>query len=243
LLTDLTGLASSAERTTPLGVKAGVGLANANGYKIKYVVADAGTSPSGALQGAQKLVEQDHVDAVLAVSALTFSAAPYLTAKGIPVIGAATDGSEWLTGRNMFSVFGYPDYHTVQTNTGDFMKLVGANNLASVGYSVPESSSLTAKSSASSAENAGLKVGYLNAQFPLGSTDVGPLSLAIKNAHADALSAAIEENTSFALINSLRQQGVTLKAPILSVGYGGDLSSAGVAVRPERLLHPVLRAS
>src|SRR5207253_4780041 len=64
LLTDLTGLAASAEESTPLGVKAGVGLANANGYKIKYVVADATSTPTGALQAAHKLVEQDHVTAV-----------------------------------------------------------------------------------------------------------------------------------------------------------------------------------
>jgi branched-chain amino acid transport system substrate-binding protein len=119
----------------------------------------------------------------------------------------------------------------VQTTTGDFLKLVGAQNLASVGYSVPQSSNLAAKNSAASARRAGIKVGYLNAQFPLGSTDVGPLTLAIKNAKSDALLAAIEENTSFALITALKQQGVTLKAPILSVGYGGDLAEGGAGVQ------------
>jgi branched-chain amino acid transport system substrate-binding protein len=231
LLTDLSGLAASAEKSTPLGVKAGVGLANANGYHIKYVVADAQSTPTGALSAAHKLVEQDHVTAVIAISGLTFAASTYLTAKGVPVIGAATDGPEWITSRNMFSVFGFQDFHSVQTTTGDFLKLVGANNLAAVGYSVPQSSNLAAKNSAASAQHAGIKVGYLNAQFPLGSTDVGPLTLAIKNAHSDSLLAAIEENTSFALITSLRQQGVTLKAPVLSVGYGGDLAEGGPGVQ------------
>jgi branched-chain amino acid transport system substrate-binding protein len=231
LLTDLSGLAASAEKTTPLGVKAGVGLANANGYHIEYVVADAQSTPTGALSAAHKLVEQDHVTAVIAISGLTFAASSYLTAKGVPVIGAATDGPEWITSRNMFSVFGFQDFHTVQSTTGDFMKLVGASNLASVGYSIPQSSNLAAKNSAASAQHGGLKVGYLNAQFPLGSTDVGPLTLAIKNAHSDSLLAAIEENTSFALITALRQQGVNLKAPILSVGYGGDLADGGSGVQ------------
>jgi branched-chain amino acid transport system substrate-binding protein len=231
LLTDLTGLAASAEKSTPLGVKAGVGLANASGYKIKYVIADATSTPAGALQAAHKLVEQDHVTAVIAISGLTFAASSYLTAKGVPVIGAATDGPEWLTSRNMFSIFGFQDFHSVQSNTGDFLKLVGAKNLASVGYSIPQSSSLAAKSAGASAQHAGIKVGYLNTQFPLGSTDVGPLTLAIKNAHSDAVSAAIEENTSFALITALRQQGVKLLAPILSVGYGGDLVDGGPGVQ------------
>ena len=43
-----------------------------DGYKIKYVEADTGSSPTGALATAQKLVEQDHVFAVLAYSSATF---------------------------------------------------------------------------------------------------------------------------------------------------------------------------
>src|SRR5215469_7284719 len=101
VLTDLTGLAASAEKTTPIGVKAGVGLANSEGYHIKYVVADAQSSPTGALAAAQRLVEQDNVFAVIAVSGLTFAASTYLTSHGIPVFGANTDGTEWITSRNM----------------------------------------------------------------------------------------------------------------------------------------------
>src|SRR5579862_7907807 len=45
VLTDLTGLLSSGQHTSPLGVKAGLGMADANGYKIKYIVADTASSP------------------------------------------------------------------------------------------------------------------------------------------------------------------------------------------------------
>ena len=51
--------------TAVKGVKAGIGVAASEGYKINYVVADSQTSPTVALAGAQKLVEQDHVFAVL----------------------------------------------------------------------------------------------------------------------------------------------------------------------------------
>src|SRR5947208_15573614 len=77
VLTDLTGPAASGNQTSPQGVKAGAVYASQQGYTIKYVVADTTTNPSAVLSAAQKLVQQDHVFAVIAVSALTFSAAPY----------------------------------------------------------------------------------------------------------------------------------------------------------------------
>jgi len=227
VLTDLTGLASTNSTTFPLGVKAGVAMAAKEGYTIKYDVVDTASSPSTALSGAQKLVEQDHVFAVLASSALTFAAAPYLASHGIPVVGAAIDSTEWITDRNMFSVIGTEDYTKVYSQFGLFFKLVGATNLGSVGYSISPSSSASAKSTAVSAQQAGVKVGYLNASFPFGSTNVGPAVLAMKAAGIDAFSGSIETNTEFAMISGLRQQGVHLKAPLLATGYGGDLTSGG----------------
>ena len=83
-------------------------------------MADTATTTTGALSGAQQMVEQDHVFAVLAVSSLFFSAAPYLTRTGIPVVGAAFDSNEWLSPKsyNMFSVIGNQDYTKVYTTTG-----------------------------------------------------------------------------------------------------------------------------
>lgn len=227
VLTDLTGVAASAELSTPLGVKAGVGLANSEGYKIKYVVADAGSTPTGALAAAQKLVEQDHVFAVIAVSGLAFAAAPWLTSHGIPVIGSASDGTEWITSRNMFSVFGTEDYTKVISTYGKFFKMEGVTDLGVLGYSVPPSASDSAKGAAISAQAAGIKVGYKNANFPLGSTNTQPIALAMKNAGVDGFTASVEENTAFSLVEDLRQLGVHLKAALFAVGYGGDLYSAG----------------
>jgi branched-chain amino acid transport system substrate-binding protein len=227
VLTDLTGVASTNSTTFPLGIKAGVGRAAKEGYNIKYDVVDTGSSPAQALSGAQKLVEQDHVFAVLGSSALLFSAAPYLASQGVPVVGAAIDSTEWITDRNMFSVLGTQDYTKVYSQFGLFYKLVGATNLGSVGYSVSPSSAESAKGIALSAQNAGLKVGYLNASFPFGGTNVGPSVLAMKAAGIDAFSGSIETNTEFAMITGLRQQGVNLKAALLATGYGGDLTSGG----------------
>lgn len=227
LLGDFTGLASATSKDMPLSVQARIGLAATEGYHIRYVEADTQSSPSGALVGAQKLVEQDHVFAVIAISDLTFGAASYLAAKQIPVIGAAVDGTEWNTYHNMFSVFGAPDYTKVETTAGSFFKLVGATNIGAVGYGIVPSAAEATKATAISAQYAGLKAGYVDAQFPLGSTDVGPVVLAMKNDHIDGLAVLLQQNTGFAIISALRQQGVDLKAPVLSAGYGSDLLEAG----------------
>ena len=227
VLTDLTGAAASVAKSTPIGVKAGVGLANSEGYHLKYVVADTGSTPAGALTAAERLVDQDHVFAVIAVSGLTFGAAPFLTAHHIPVIGSASDASEWITTPNMFSIIGTEDYTKVYSTFGDFFKLEGATNIASLGYSISPSSSESAKGTALSAEAAGLKVGYLNANFPFGGTDTGPVALAMKSAGVDGFTGAIELNTFLSLAVALRQEGVSLKVPLTATGYGGDLLQGG----------------
>jgi branched-chain amino acid transport system substrate-binding protein len=145
------------------------------------------------------------------------------------VIGGAVDSTEWTTDRNMFSVFGYPDYTKVLSTTGQFFKQVGATNVGAIGYGIVPSAAESTKGTAISAENVGLKAGYIDAQFPLGSTNVGPVVLAMKSAGIDSLEILLQRNTAFDIITDLRQQGVNLKAPVLSDGYGQALLSAGPA--------------
>jgi ABC-type branched-subunit amino acid transport system substrate-binding protein len=227
VLTDVTGVSAANQSTFPKGVKAGVGLVNSEGYKLKYIVADTTSSTTGALAAAQKLVEQDHVFAVLLDSGFGFAAAPFLTKHGIPVIGAQVDGTEWLTARNMFSVYGTTDYSKVESTSGLFFKKAGVTKIGSIGYGISPSSSEDAKGVADSAQAAGIKVAYLNANLPFGSTNVGPVALAMKSAGVDGLTTAVETNTSFALIDALRQSGVNLKGVLLPSGYGGDLVQGG----------------
>lgn len=227
VLTDSTGVAASSNYTFVDGVKAGVVLAARNGYKVRYVLADTQSSPSGALAAAQKLVEQDHVFAIVAQSALLFAAAGYLTSAHMPVVGAAEDGPEWVTAPNMFGVYGTPHEEVVSTTFGQFMKNEGVTTVGTLGYSISPSSSESAKGAAKSAQAVGLKAGYVNASFPFGSTNVEPVALAMKAAHVDGFYASVDPNTGFSLITSLRQAGQDLKAALLPTGYGGDLLQAG----------------
>jgi branched-chain amino acid transport system substrate-binding protein len=227
VLTDLTGLAASGNKTSPQGVNAGTFYAKGQGYTIKYVVADTGTNPTGVIPAAQKLVQENHVFAVVAVSSLTFAAAPFLTSQGVPVVGVAEDGTEWITSKNMFSAFGFTDPRLVTTNYGQYFKMEGGTNVGSLGYSISPSSAEAAKSAAASGEAAGLKTGYLNANFPFGSTNVAPVALAMKSAAVDAVTASTDPNTAFALITALRQSGANPKVSVFATGYGGDLEQAG----------------
>ena len=227
ILTDLTGPAASSAKTTPLGAQAGATIAAKQGYHIKFVEADSQTSPAAVLTAAQKLVEQDHVNVVLSLSAVAFGATGYLTQHGVPVVGVAEDGPEWITSSNMFSAFGFSDPTKVGTNFGQFMKSQGVTIVGAVGYGISPSSSNAAKSAAASAEAAGLKVGYLNSNLPFGTTDVAPIALAMKKAGVDGFTADTDPNTNFAMVTALRQAGDNPKVAIFPTGYGGDLTQAG----------------
>jgi branched-chain amino acid transport system substrate-binding protein len=227
VLTDVTGAAASGNKSSVQGVRAGVVWASQHGYTIKYVVGDTTSSPAGALTAAQKLVLQDHVLAVLADSALTFAAAPYLTSHGVPVVGVDEDANEWQTALNMFSVYGAIHTNEVTTTQGLFLKNEGVTNLGAIGYSISPSSAEAAKGAAAAAEAEGVKAGYVNASFPFGSTNVVPVALAMKAAGIDGFTAATDPNTAFALITALRQEGVNLKVAFLADGYGADTLQAG----------------
>ena len=227
LLTDLTGLAASAVETSPLGIKAGIGVADQEGYHIKYVVADTGSTPNGALVAAQKLVDQDHVFAVIAISGLTFGGASFLTSQGVPVIGSASDSTEWIASQNMFSVTNTGSFTNVYTTDGLLLKLLGVTNLGVIGFGVSPSSADSATGASLSAKAAGVKTGYLNANVPFGTTNVAPLALAMKSGGVNGFIGEVGTNTSFAVVSALRQDGVTLKGTLLPTGYGGDLTQGG----------------
>jgi branched-chain amino acid transport system substrate-binding protein len=227
VLADVTGLGASASGTTEQGVKAGVAYAKDQGYTIKYVLADTQTSPAGAQSAVQELVEQDHVLAVLSVSSLTFLVAKTLTQDNVPVVGVAEDGGEWVTSPNMFSSFGPTDASKVATTPGQFFKMEGATNIGSLGYGISPQSADAAEGTAVSAENAGLKTGYLNANFSFGSTNVQPIALAMKAAGVDGVTASVDPNTGLLLVTALRQAGANIKVAVLPTGYGGDLEQAG----------------
>ena len=227
VLTDVTGPAASGNKTVLDGVKAGIAAVAKDGVKVDYKVADTQTNPANVLAAAQKLVQQDHVIAIIGHSALLYAAAPWLTQHGVPVVGVAEDGPEWTKSPNMFSVFGAVHTEKVTTTTGLFFKQQGVTTAGAIGYSISPSSSEAAKATGVSAQAVGLKVGYINANFPFGSTNVQPVALAMKNKSVDGLTAATDPNTAFALIAALRNLNADPKVALLATGYGSDVLQAG----------------
>jgi ABC-type branched-subunit amino acid transport system substrate-binding protein len=226
VLADETGLGASSNKSVAAGVQAGIALAKRAGYQIEDVVVDTTSSPGGTLAGAQRLVEQDHVSVVIEAAVFSYAASPFLKAQNIPVIGQATT-SEWTTDLNMFGVTG-PLYAAQPTTAfGKFMRMEGATNVAALAYSLIPNSAGAVKALGTSAVAAGLKAGFLDGQFPLGSTNVEPTILQMKSAGIDGFTADVDPNTGFALITSARQAGVNLKVAFLPTGYGGDLLQSG----------------
>ncbi len=226
LLEDLTGPAAVTGGTTEQGIKAGVKLAASEGYNVKYVTADTTSSPTGALTAAKKLVQQDHVFAVIMISQLGFAAAPYLTSQNVPVVGANVDGKEWLTSKNMFSIYGYGDYAKPNPTYGTLFKTLGGKVFGGVAYGIVPASSQVVAGASKSALNAGLKVGYTNVNLVYGTTDVGPIALGMKSSGVDMVYPGVTQQTSLSLVKALKDEGVTFKA-VLPTGYGGDLLTGG----------------
>jgi branched-chain amino acid transport system substrate-binding protein len=170
------------------------------------------------------------VFAVIAISALTFAAVPFLTSHGIPVIGANEDGQEWLTSTNMFSPDGPADTTKIESTYGDYLKLLGVTNVGSIGFAYGRASQ-SAIGWADSAQAAGLKVGYLNSKVPLGTTNTGPIAIAMKNAGVDGLLAAISSTTYMSLIGQLHVLNVNLKTAIFPLAGGSLFQSGASAVQ------------
>jgi branched-chain amino acid transport system substrate-binding protein len=235
-VTDLTGSASSGFLTSKQGINAYLDRINAaggvNGYKIKYVLADTASTPTGALTAVQKLVQQDNVFAIVEDSSDFFGAEPFALQQGIPVVGTAIDGPYWGDPKdtNLFAAPGVTNENYENAADGQFMKSQGVTKCASLGYASSPSSALSAAGFVKSCEAAGLTSGYLNTQFPFGSTNVGPVALAMKKAGVDGLFLPTVPSTSFALVIALHQLGVPLKAVLLATGYGGDLLASKPAV-------------
>jgi branched-chain amino acid transport system substrate-binding protein len=210
---------------------AGQGCAKDDDFKL--VQGDDASSAQGALAGAQKLVQQDDVYAMITVSAFFYGASPFLTTQGkdTPVIGGAWDGAkEWSTvGNNLFHNNVVPDYSTVYSQAGDFLKSQGAKKVAGIAYVSPSSQAGLTNGFASITA-AGLQKGYTNDSVQFGSTDVGAMVLGILNDGDDAVYTTINFDTSLALVAGLHQAGWN-GIFISPTGYGADLLQSPPAVQ------------
>jgi ABC-type branched-subunit amino acid transport system substrate-binding protein len=198
--------------------------------EFDVVVGDDTGSPQGALAAAQRLVQQEDVYAVLPITPYGPGASGFLATQDTPVVGASWDQApEWRDqdARNFFSIQGSEDPRNIPSTWGDYFESVGGTKVAVVG--IPESD-VVVRAVVESATAAGLQEGYVNTSVPLGSTDVGPIVLGIRDSGSDVLYLPLTADLNFAIVAGLRQAGVEMKAIVLATGYGADLLASPPAV-------------
>ncbi len=228
-ITSVTGEGASEDGTSPGAFKARIALQNAhggvNGHKLIPLVIDDQTSPSQIATAVQEA--DSKALAIVSQSPLFFLAAKYPQQAGVPVTGSYSDGPEWgeQPYTNMFAadVGSLNPKYPVTTLAGNFMKSRGATTLATYGYGISPSSSRAAIQTADSFKHAGGKVGVLNTSVPFGSVNFTADALVAKQAHVDALSPEMDNNSNFALAEALKQAGVKLKATAFATGYQPDV--------------------
>lgn len=202
-----------------------------NNIKLTTVNVDDASTPQGALTGAQKLVEQDHVFAIVSLSSLLFAAQPYLLKAGVPVIGSGFDGPEWNdpANTNMFTT-APADYTKIYATNGTFMKSQGVTKCAAVGDSDSPSSSKSAQNINASCVHAGLPDPFTSL-IKFADTDYGPIALDIKNSGADGVAFETAPQQAFGIAGTLEALGKKMKVILLADGYGGDTLASSAAVK------------
>ena len=227
VIAPLTGQSAASFGGGQIAAQARIDLQNASGgvdgRKIKVIVADDQSTPTGALAAAQLLVQKDHVFGVLAISADTYGAARYLQQQKVPVVGPGSDGPEWAEAayNNMFPDYGsFNPHYFAPTTFGTFFKGRGVTKFASVGINILAGQGSIHEANVS-VQDVGIPVAYTNDSVPVGSTDFGAIALALKSSGANGLFLGMTANSNIALVTALKQAGANIPV-ILGTGYGSD---------------------
>jgi branched-chain amino acid transport system substrate-binding protein len=239
LVTSITGAAAANFNGAIQGAQARFDLQNAEGgvfgRKFKLLTGDDQTSYSGATSAVADLVQEQNVFGLIFISDLTSGGAYKLPQQlGVPVVGFPTDGNEWALqpNTNMVSTEGdIGPTPVANTSVPKLAKLLGVKNMAVLAIDDEPPSDIAAQEFVKAARAVGLKVGYENYTLPLGSVNVTATVLEMKHAGVDGFDSFMLDNTNFALMETAKQAGLTLKAPIQAVGYGQDVLNSPSALQ------------
>ncbi len=193
--------------------------------KLTLVSLDDKGDTAQNLSSAQNLVEQEKVYAILTQSGAGAASAPYLNAKGIPVVG-------WQLGLDIFGK--YPNYFGFQNaNAADLKTNYTSRNAASMSKAGAKKVALIASNTGNSAvfieqvndsikrfgKDLGLEVAYKTTDVPVGNTEWGSYAQQIKQSGADTLYTALATTDNISLVNALKQAGAPIQKILLSAGY------------------------
>lgn len=241
LLTTLTGPASEQFVGNLQGAQARVDLQDAeggvNGHQIKLDGADDASSFTGAASGFTRLIDVDKAFALIDLSDFTIDAYKVPKRDKVPVVGFPTDGPEWGQpgNTNMVSTEGNTPPSgvggVVNTVYARVAQMLGAKNMAALAMAQEPASIQGEQSFVKASQTVGLKIGYKNFSIPIGSTNVGPIVLGMKQAGIDGFDSGLLNNTNFAILTGAKQEGLHLVAPILAAGYSQDVLDQPAALQ------------
>ena len=187
---------------------------------LKYQ-ADDTASPTNNTTQARNLVEQDHVFAVVGVGTPFFTGATFFAATGTPAFGYMVT-QDWNNHSNLFGAYGsYLQFTTAQPDEVYVAKQLHAKSVGVLAYSIAASSEDACKSVVAGLKHAGIHVGYENVAFGLGANPTADV-LAMKAAHVDLTISCMEGSDNLAVIQSMRQNGMTGFHAIWLNGYDRD---------------------
>ncbi|SNQ46258.1 ABC-type branched-chain amino acid transport system, periplasmic component [Frankia canadensis] len=234
------------------GIDARLGAANAaggvHGRRITYQWRDDQGVPLPNGIGARELVEQRGVFGLIELSVAAAGSAAYLTQRGVPVTGMASDDI-WTRAPNMFAA-------TTSTGAavdtqGQFVQERGGRRAVILQTALSPAQSSAAESYARSLVAAGVQV-LGTVTYTSGVDDPALVARRIAATRADTVVGVIEPHDLVDVVDALRGGGYNPKVVLSANGYDHDLLQtygprmAGIAVpvfyRPFELGGPGINA-
>jgi branched-chain amino acid transport system substrate-binding protein len=200
------------------------GIKSLGGARINLIIADSTSTPTTAVNVAQRLLSQNDVVAILGafVSSLTIAISEVTERRGIPLLTMSF--ADQITGRgfeNIFqvvakaSVIGraqFADTLAIAAQAGQKLERI-AIMYEDTAYGTSQAVGLR-----DGAKAAGVQI-VMDDAYPLGITDVTPLINKLRGSGAQAVFPVSYLNDSLLIIRSMRQQGIEIPAIGGAAGY------------------------
>jgi len=212
-IADVSGPLSSDFAPVVNGVEGYFSMVNATGgvagrtLKLAYQTDDNGSATTD-LVVAQKLVETDHVFAVVGVGTPFFGGAGYLASQGTPTFGYMVS-TDWENKPTLFGAYGSVlDFSTTSTGEAYVAQEFGATSVAVVAYGVPQSAD-ACQAAVTGMQGLGVNVTFTDLSFPFGSDPTADV-LQMKQHHVDMLLTCLDVTGNVAFARAITQNGLTM---------------------------------
>jgi len=185
-----------------------------NGRKIVTTIYDDASDGSRQSTVATKAIDQDKMYGLLHASQAD-TMFTKLRQEGVPVTGLAIQPA-YSTDPNVFGVFGAYNSGFAATSTPLRMKEAGSTSVAIVGHNSPGATA-SAKGMEVALPEVGMKVATTILDMPIGAFDATSMALKIKRSGADGVDSISLVDSAISLLQALNQQGVPMKAKMMSL--------------------------